>query len=128
MTILELTLFTHWKFPDLISIEKNWFLLLEKNKLFPSVIMSDVSSEKAELIINFDLQDSSKLKITIKDDGKGINPKVIKEVGSKKEKLKHLKWDSITDNEAIQLIFEPGFSLPSLGGVYPGRIKSVSRL
>ena len=67
-------------------------------------------NEKAELMINFDLQENKKFKITIKDDGKGINPKVIKEVGSKKEKLKHINWDTISDNEIIQLIFEPGFS------------------
>ena len=67
-------------------------------------------NEKAELIINFDVQENKKFKITIKDDGKGINPKIIKEVGLKKEKLKHLKWDSISDKEIIQLIFEPGFS------------------
>ena len=44
-----------------------------------------IKIEKTELMINFDLQENKKFKITIKDDGKGINPKVIKEVGAKRE-------------------------------------------
>ena len=44
----EFTLFSQLKVPDLTSIEKNWFLLFEKNKSFLSVIMSDVYNEKAD--------------------------------------------------------------------------------
>ena len=49
----EFTLFSQLKLPDLISIEKNWFLLFEKNKSFLSVIMSDVSNEKADSSVSY---------------------------------------------------------------------------
>ena len=45
---LELILFSQLKLPVAKSIEKNWFLLFEKNKLFLSAIMSEVSKEKVD--------------------------------------------------------------------------------
>ena len=44
----ELTVVSHLKPPEFISTEKNWLLLFEKNKLFSSAIISDVSREKED--------------------------------------------------------------------------------
>ena len=55
-------------------------------------------------------KESNRFKITLEDDGKGIDPKVIKEkvieVGIKKEE--DLK--NFDDNSLVNLIFLPGFS------------------
>ena len=64
-------------------------------------------NEIAKLEVSFSKEDEKSFKIKIQDDGKGIDPKVISAVASKKEQLGHLdlkkmsdKWDtSIKDLE-----------------------------
>ncbi|MEM9102497.1 MAG: chemotaxis protein CheA [Pseudomonadota bacterium] len=48
--------------------------------------------------------------IEIQDDGKGINPQIIKRKAFEKGVINEERLESITDKEAIQLIFEAGFS------------------
>lgn len=48
--------------------------------------------------------------ITIRDDGKGIDPKKLKESALKKQLITTEEAERLSDREAIQLIFRPGFS------------------
>ncbi len=48
--------------------------------------------------------------ITIKDDGKGIDPKIIKEKAVSKGVISKEKADELTKQEIFNLIFLPGFS------------------
>lgn len=48
--------------------------------------------------------------LTIQDDGRGMNPAVIRKVAVKKGLLSEAQADKLSDQEAIQLIFRPGFS------------------
>ena len=50
------------------------------------------------------------LKIIIKDDGKGIDPNIIKEIATSKSSFDQLKIKNLSNKETIQLIFEPGYS------------------
>ena len=52
--------------------------------------------------------EGNNLVIEIIDDGKGINPEIIKKIAIEKGVIK--STDVLTDNEAINLIFAPGFS------------------
>lgn len=51
-------------------------------------------------------QEGNRVIITIQDDGKGLNPEVIKESAIRKG----INVDGLTDREIIRLIFNPGFS------------------
>jgi len=53
-------------------------------------------------------RNEERLSIVIRDDGKGLDPHVIREKAITKGLLK--KGDTVADNEVIQLIFEAGFS------------------
>lgn len=48
--------------------------------------------------------------IEIIDDGKGIDPDIIKRKAYEKGVIDELRLDTISDQEALQLIFAPGFS------------------
>ncbi len=48
--------------------------------------------------------------IEIEDDGKGIDPVVMREVAVRKGVIAQEDADALTDQEAIELIFAPGFS------------------
>ena len=65
----------------------------------------EISIKKIDIETN-----GSFFKVIIKDDGKGIDPEMIKEVVSKKENLKYLNLENLSDRGIIQVIFEPGFS------------------
>jgi two-component system chemotaxis sensor kinase CheA len=51
-------------------------------------------------------QQGNQVIITLEDDGKGINPKVIKEAAEKKG----INTDGMSDDELKNLVFHPGFS------------------
>lgn len=55
-------------------------------------------------------QDNDNVVIEISDDGKGIDPDVIKRKAYEKGLIDEARLDTITDDEAIQLVFAPGFS------------------
>ena len=48
--------------------------------------------------------------IIIKDDGRGIDPHLIREIAVKKGIIRHDKAEKLTDRQATLLIFKPGFS------------------
>lgn len=55
-------------------------------------------------------QESDRVVITIQDDGKGIDPGVIRRKAAEKGLLEPAAVAALSDHEAIQLIFAPGFS------------------
>jgi len=55
-------------------------------------------------------RDSSHFILDIEDDGRGIDPKFVKETAVSRGLISRKKAESITDEEAIYLIFTPGFS------------------
>ena len=48
--------------------------------------------------------------LTIRDDGRGIDPNVLREKAVEKGVLSRSAADSLSDQEAIELIFDAGFS------------------
>ncbi len=66
--------------------------------------------EEATIEIAFKRKGLLFFQVAIKDDGRGIDPLKIREIARKKENLKHLKFNKMTPEELIQIIFEPGFS------------------
>ncbi|QGU33867.1 chemotaxis protein CheA [Thermochromatium tepidum] len=55
-------------------------------------------------------QESDRAVIEISDDGKGIDPAVIKRKAYEKGLIDEARLERITDQEAINLVFAPGFS------------------
>lgn len=55
-------------------------------------------------------QEGDRVIIEIRDDGKGVDPAVIKAKAYEKGLIDEERVENITDQEAIQLIFAPGFS------------------
>ncbi len=55
-------------------------------------------------------QEGDRVLIEIEDDGKGIDPAVIKRKAFEKGLIDEARLESITDQEAIQLVFAAGFS------------------
>ncbi len=55
-------------------------------------------------------QESDHLVIEVSDDGKGIDPAVIKQKAYERGLLTEERIDKISDREALNLIFAPGFS------------------
>ena len=72
--------------------------------------VSKNKSEMANIEISFSKKGNKFFNITINDDGKGIDPNLIKSLAIKNEKLKKINFTEMKDNEIISLIFEPGFS------------------
>jgi len=48
--------------------------------------------------------------IMVEDDGKGINPEIIKGIAVKKELITQAEADKMDMNEAVKMVFLPGFS------------------
>ncbi len=55
-------------------------------------------------------QEADRVMIVIEDDGRGIDPVVIKRKAWEKQLINEVQLESLTDQEAIQLIFAAGFS------------------
>lgn len=55
-------------------------------------------------------QESDRVLIVIEDDGRGINPAVIKRKAWEKQLINEEQLEKISDQDAIQLIFAAGFS------------------
>ncbi len=63
--------------------------------------------------------EGNNLVIEIKDDGKGINPKIIREKAIEKKVISEKQ--NLTDDEIVNLIFHPGFSTKSEVSEISGR-------
>ena len=59
--------------------------------------------------------------ISISDDGRGLNPKAIKARAVEKKMITSAKARSMTDNEALGLLFVPGFSMAEKVTEFAGR-------
>ncbi len=66
-------------------------------------------------------QESDRVVIEISDDGRGIDPQVIKRKAYEKGLIDELAVDRLSDQEAIQLIFAPGFSTAEVISDLSGR-------
>jgi two-component system chemotaxis sensor kinase CheA len=66
-------------------------------------------SPVGRLVIRAD-QDGDRVRILVEDDGRGIDPAVIKRKAYEKGLIDESKLDSLSDEEAIHLVFLPGFS------------------
>ncbi len=66
-------------------------------------------------------QESDRVLISISDDGKGIDPEVIKHKAYQKGVIDENQLDRITDQEAINLIFAAGFSTAEVVSDLSGR-------
>ena len=55
-------------------------------------------------------QSRGMLVITVEDDGRGVDPERVKAVAIRRGLLKEEDADSLTDDQAIGLLFQPGFS------------------
>ncbi|BDU75130.1 chemotaxis protein CheA [Mesoterricola sediminis] len=75
----------------------------------PDVRVAGGKSETGTVVLRARHEGDSVL-VEIEDDGKGINPQVIRSKAVEKGILTAEKAESITDDEAINLIFLPGFS------------------
>ncbi len=58
-------------------------------------------------------QEADRVLIVIEDDGRGIDPVVIKRKAWEKQLISEVQLETLTDQEAIQLIFAAGFSTAS---------------
>lgn len=58
-------------------------------------------------------QEADRVLIVIEDDGRGIDPVVIKRKAWEKQLISEVQLENLTDQEAIQLIFASGFSTAS---------------
>ena len=56
------------------------------------------------------LEESDLLRLTIKDDGRGIDPNKIADIALKKEVITQSEKETLGDQEKMMLIFRPGFS------------------
>jgi len=56
------------------------------------------------------VQEGDQILITISDDGKGMNPQQLRKIAVEKGLMSTEAANSLTDNEACNLIFAPGFS------------------
>lgn len=55
-------------------------------------------------------QEGDRVRIEIEDDGRGIDPAIVKRKAFEKGLVDEARLESMTDAEAIQFIFAPGFS------------------
>jgi len=67
-------------------------------------------SKKGKIKVSFKETAADLFQIIIEDDGKGVDPAIIKELALKKGLLKKEEIKKLTDKEIIQIIFKPGFS------------------
>ena len=75
----------------------------EKRKLFKK-------KEKGVIKVSFEKQSKFYFKCTISDDGRGIDPLLIKEKAQTIKKYSRDALLKMTEQELYQIIFEPGFS------------------
>lgn len=62
-----------------------------------------------KLLVRAD-QDGDRVRILVEDDGRGIDPAVVKRKAYEKGVIDEAKLELLSDEEAIQLVFLPGFS------------------
>ena len=92
------------------------FLYLEKE------CAKNGKEENGSLNISFErMDDKDKFKIIIEDDGQGIDHNKIINIASKNKSLGHINFEAISQQEAINLIFEDNISSKSNVDLISGR-------
>ncbi len=66
-------------------------------------------------------QEADRVVIDIRDDGRGIDPEIVKRKAYEKGLIEEDSVDRLSDQEAIQLIFAPGFSTAEVVSDLSGR-------
>ncbi|RWX81005.1 chemotaxis protein CheA [Neorhizobium lilium] len=75
----------------------------------PEVRAADGKAEEGRLSVRAS-QEGDRVLIEIEDDGKGIDPAVIKRKAFEKGLIDEQRLDTISDADAVQLVFAAGFS------------------
>ncbi|CZT36454.1 chemotaxis protein CheA [Rhizobium sp. 9140] len=75
----------------------------------PEVRQAQNKPEEGRLTVRAS-QEGDRVLIEIEDDGKGIDPEVIKRKAFEKGLIDEQRLDTLTDAEAVQLVFAAGFS------------------
>ena len=65
---------------------------------------------RGRISVSLKLQDANRAELTISDDGRGIDPEQVKETALRLELLTPESAERIGDDQALQLVFESGFS------------------
>lgn len=66
-------------------------------------------------------QEGPLVAIHVEDDGRGIDPRRIRQLAVSRGLIDQARADSMTDDEAVQLVFEPGFSTKQVASEISGR-------
>ncbi|MBB4066072.1 chemotaxis protein CheA [Gellertiella hungarica] len=86
----------------------------------PDVRVAAGKPEEGRILVRAS-QEGDRVLIEIEDDGKGIDPAVIKRKAFEKGLIDEARLESISDTEAIQLVFAPGFSTAETVSSLSGR-------
>ena len=96
-----------------------------RNSLDHGIEMPDVRRAQGKpamgTIVIRATQEADRVVIEIRDDGKGIDPKVIKRLAYEKGIIDEERLERITDQEAVNLIFAAGFSTAEVVSDLSGR-------
>ena len=84
--------------------------------------------EKATIICQFKLIKNGEIELIISDDGRGINPEIIKRKALEKDILRKEELDKMTKDEVINLIFKDNFSTKEETDLLSGRGIGLSAL
>jgi two-component system chemotaxis sensor kinase CheA len=110
---------------DLVDLLKNPMLHLLRNSVSHGIEFSDVRSrlgKQAEGHITIRAEGrAGGLQLTISDDGKGLDPELIRETAIRKGLVGAEEAQSMQPNELNQLIFLPGFSTATTVDSVSGR-------
>ena len=99
---------------DLLEKIENPLVHILRNSVDHGIEMPEVrqdsnKSEEGTLELKASADENS-VYITVTDDGKGIDPAVMKRVALKKEFLSEAELAVLSEQELVNLIFKPGFS------------------
>ena len=96
-----------------------------RNSLDHGIEMPDVrrslGKPVAGTIVIRATQEADRVVIEIRDDGKGIDPEVIKQMAYKKGIIDEERMERLTDQEAVNLVFAAGFSTAEVVSDLSGR-------
>lgn len=101
----------------LVHIIKN---SLDHGIELPEERIANNKPAKGRLILSANNEGDS-IKITVTDDGKGIDPEKIKKIAIKKGLITEEESKKLTDKEAIELLFRAGFSTADVATDLSGR-------
>lgn len=93
---------------------------LDHGMEMPEVRRAAGKPEEGRILVRA-TQEGDRVLIEIEDDGKGIDPALIKRKAFEKGLIDEARLETISDAEAIQLVFAPGFSTADTVSSLSGR-------